>query len=299
MKDAIALSKNPASGRGYQRLGENVTKGRRDYHEAIDFYAEPKEEGPSGISLLDALSQPPALAASRGSKDQAALTAERMRPFVFGRNQWPSEPPELRGAMEAHFQRMIPVGNALMEAMAEAFDLQADHFRPLTDRSFWCARAIGYPTLPEGKDHLDEGASCGEHTDYGCWTILSQDDTPRVLEVQRSDGTWSQVDPVPGAFVVNLGDMLSVWTKGRFAATPHRVRQTQATYRTSIAFFFEPNYDAVIRPLETLEAPGESHSWAVADQTSALERRIGSGGLLYGEHLFGKVSSNFDFGEKS
>jgi len=302
-KEAIAVSRNPASGRGYQRLGENVTKGYRDWHEAIDFYAEPKEEGPGGVNLLNALSQSTALSASNGGSQgqsfkDVALAAEQMRPFVFGRNQWPSEPPELRGALEMHFQRLVPVGCALMEAMAEVFDLPADHFRPLTDRSFWCARAIGYPPLPEAEARVDVGVSCGEHTDYGCWTILSQDDTPDALEVQGSDGTWSKVNPVPGAFVVNLGDMLSVWTKGRFAATPHRVRQTRGTYRTSVAFFYEPNYDAIIRPLDTVEDPGESEAMALAHQTGSLHRIMESGGLVYGEHLYGKVSSNFDFGEQ-
>merc|ERR1712007_366332 len=129
-----------------------------------------------------------------------------------------------------------------------AFDLPEKYFQSLTNESFWCARIIGYPALQEAVGKV--GDSVGVHTDYGCWTILCQDDTPGALQVQRFDGTWIQADPIPGAFVVNLGDMLSLWTGSRFSATPHCVRHTQpGKYRTSVAFFFEPNFDAVIKPL--------------------------------------------------
>merc|ERR1712194_670800 len=151
---------------------------------------------------------------------------------------------------------------------------------------------IGYPPLQEAassRDADDVGISCGAHTDYGCWTILAQDDTPGALEVERLDGTWSTVDPLPGAFVINLGDMLSVWTGGRYAATPHRVRHTQRErYRTSVAYFFEPNFDAVITPL-----PGGGPGNSLAAASTAPLRRASQGGkLLYGEHLFAKLIGN-------
>jgi len=96
--------------------------------------------------------------------------------------------------------------------------------------------------------------------------------------------------------VVNLGDMLSVWTRRRFAATPHRVRQTRADrYRTSVAYFFEPNFDAIIHPLESVgtdEAPLFDASFM--GSTKPLDRAMQGGGLVYGEHLFAKVSSNFE-----
>mmetsp|Transcript_181337 Transcript_181337/g.575491 ORF Transcript_181337/g.575491 Transcript_181337/m.575491 type:complete len:117 (-) Transcript_181337:95-445(-) len=113
-----------------------------------------------------------------------------------------------------------------------------------------------------------------------------------------SDGTWTTVEPVPGAFVVNLGDMLSVWTQRRFAATPHRVRQTRRDrYRTSVAFFFEPNFDAVIHPLQNCALRGAAAA-SNADfehSTEPLRRAMRGGGLVYGEHLFAKVSGNFKF----
>lgn len=282
-KDKIAWSHCPEAGRGYQRLGENVTQGHRDWHEAIDFYAEVDERNVD----LQALSQ--------GSSGAEPCDIAGMRPLVFGRNRWPEKPEGFQAAAEAHFAAMTRIGQALMHAMADCFGTPPEYFDRLTDRSFWCARIIGYPPLqdaaPTTGDDCPVGLSCGEHTDYGCWTILAQDNTAGALEARMSDGSWVPVQPVPGAFVVNLGDMLSVWTRRRFSATPHRVRQTtRDKYRTSIPFFFEPNFDAVIDPLEGLGSEGAAAP--LVGSTAPLERAMAGGSLVYGEHLYAKVSSN-------
>lgn len=62
---------------------------------------------------------------------------------------------------------------------------------------------IGYPPLQEAAGDDDAagppvGISCGEHTDYGCWTLLSTDDTPGALEVRLRDGSWIVADPMQG-----------------------------------------------------------------------------------------------------
>ncbi|CAK0789638.1 unnamed protein product, partial [Prorocentrum cordatum] len=281
-KAAISMASDPAGGRGYQRLGENVTEGRPDWHEAIDFLAEPGE----GDIDFDGLGAWVGAAKLRG-----------MRRLALSRNLWPPQPAALRPAAEAHFARMRVLGQALMDATAQAFGLPPDHLAPLVDRSFWVARIIGYPPL--GGREADGVESCGEHTDYGWWTLLSQDETPGALEVRTAAGDWTTVEPLPGAFVVNLGDMLHVWSGRRFKATPHRVRQTQVgCYRTSVAFFFEPNFDAVIRPVGAPprdEAPSACGDGLSRDSDRALDRALGGAPIAYGEHLFDKISSNFSF----
>ncbi|CAE7265617.1 2ODD33 [Symbiodinium necroappetens] len=281
-KEAIALPAQSSTGRGYQRLGENVTLQKRDWHEAIDFYAEP---GPDAVELGRFADSPANMRESQ---------LEQVRAFVHARNRWPEEPAGFRRHAEGYFAEMRRVGDGLMDAMAVAFGMPPAQFRGLTDRSFWCARVIGYPALSEGKE---VGLSCGEHSDYGCWTILSQDDTPDALEVRFADGTWGKVQPRPGAFVINLGDMLSVWTKGRYVATRHRVRQTTREFRTSIAYFHEPNFDAEIRALEvTALRPGaDPAASSLVASTGPLKRGLEGGALIYGEHLFAKV----DYGHSS
>lgn len=86
--------------------------------------------------------------------------------------------------------------------------------------------------------------SCGEHSDYGCVTLLLADDTRGALQVRGKDGGWIAADPVRGMYVVNIGDMLELWTGGRWRSTRHRVVHGGGGYRVSVPFFWEPDWDA-------------------------------------------------------
>ena len=55
--------------------------------------------------------------------------------------------------------------------------------------------------------------------------------------------------PLDGAFVINLGNVMQIWTDGYFASTPHRVINRAGTDRYSIPFFVNPSHDASIGPL--------------------------------------------------
>lgn len=103
-------------------------------------------------------------------------------------------------------------------------------------------RIIGYPPLSSSPEK--EGISCGEHTDYGCVTLLLADNTHGALQVQDKYGGWINADPLEGAYVVNIGDMLERWTNGLWKSTRHRVIHGGANYRVSIPFFFEPDWVA-------------------------------------------------------
>ena len=62
----------------------------------------------------------------------------------------------------------------------------------------------------------------GAHTDYGSLTILLPDRGSKGLEIQGPDGTWEEVEPRDGAFVVNIGDLMAHWTGGRWTSTRRR-----------------------------------------------------------------------------
>jgi len=115
--------------------------------------------------------------------------------------------------------------------------------------------------------------------DYGCVTLLLADSTKGALQVLDSNGKWINADPIDGAFVVNIGDMMERWTNGLWKSTLHRVIHRGTQYRVSIPFFFEPNFDAVISPLPScVKATGGKPLFKDEE---------------YGEHLLGKIKGNF------
>jgi len=88
----------------------------------------------------------------------------------------------------------------------------------------------------------------GEHTDSGALTILLQDEHPG-LEVQRN-GRWHLVEPVAGALVINIGDIVQVWSNDRYRAALHRVIVADpSAQRYSIPFFLNPSYETTYEPL--------------------------------------------------
>jgi isopenicillin N synthase-like dioxygenase len=107
-------------------------------------------------------------------------------------------------------------------------------------------KLVRYPgSAPDGA-----GQGVGMHKDYGFITLLLQD-TVGGLQVARPDGSFLDVPPMPGAFVVNLGELLEVATDGYLKATSHRVVSPPGgKERFSVPFFYNPRLDAHIEPLE-------------------------------------------------
>ncbi|KAI8808050.1 hypothetical protein BJ742DRAFT_289274 [Cladochytrium replicatum] len=249
-KEEISIA-NGDLARGYQRLMQNITRYKKDYHEGIDLYAP-----------ID---------------DSHTLRKKGIKTMA-GENQWPSTPAEFRETYETYIEKLKKVGVATLRAMAMGLGLDENFFDKYVSDPFWGMRVIGYPPLAEGEAiDPDVGVSCGQHTDYGCLTILHTDETPRALQVMSKTGDWIDANPVPDAFVANIGDMFATWTNGLYAATLHQVVHRGQNFRVSVPFFFEPNFDALIEPLTFLN-PSSNEFEAV----------------VYGEHLLGKVTSNFD-----
>jgi isopenicillin N synthase-like dioxygenase len=105
-------------------------------------------------------------------------------------------------------------------------------------------RLLHYP--PREADSAAPGA--GEHTDYGSITLLLTDDAGG-LDVRRRDGTWVHAPPMADAFVCNIGDCLMRWSNDIYVSTPHRVTSPPGRDRYSVAFFLDPNPDALVECL--------------------------------------------------
>ncbi|XP_078361361.1 uncharacterized protein LOC144645678 [Oculina patagonica] len=157
-----------------------------------------------------------------------------------------SDLPGFAKAVKAYQAQLTELGFAMMKAIAFGLGLPVDYFVEKCSPPTCVLALWHYPPHPADTDSW----GVGPHTDYGMWTFLLQDDVGG-LEVEIAEGNWVEVKPIPGTFVVNLGDCLQAWTKGLYRATTHRVRRSIKKDRYSMPFFFNPNPGCIIEPIET------------------------------------------------
>ncbi|GAA2724314.1 MULTISPECIES: 2-oxoglutarate and iron-dependent oxygenase domain-containing protein [Streptomyces] len=219
--ERLAISNlNSPHFRGYTRIGDERTGGSQDWRDQLDIGAErePHVPGPGepGYWWLD------------------------------GPNQWPAALPELRTTALAWVERLGDVARRLLHELLASIGAPEDFYDDaFADRPHLHLKLVRYPgTAPDGA-----GQGVGWHKDYGFLTLLLQDQVGG-LQVDRGDGTPIDVPPLPGAFVINLGELLEVATNGYLKATNHRVISPAGSReRFSVPFFFNPRLDARIAPL--------------------------------------------------
>ena len=194
---------------------------------------------------------------------------------MLGPNQWPGLP-GFREDVMAYYAAVFAVGQRLLAGFAQALGEPPESLSRLVNCPPSQLRLIHYPFTPGVAD----APGIGAHTDYECFTLLLA--TGPGLEVMNQAGEWIDAPPVPGALVVNIGDMLEYWSGGRFVATSHRVRKV-AEERWSFPLFFALDYDTELRPLGQPDAEpirtGE-HLYAQTMQTFRyLRERVEAGAL--------------------
>ncbi|MFE9998205.1 isopenicillin N synthase family dioxygenase [Streptomyces avermitilis] len=219
--DRLAIDNvNSPHFRGYTRTGDERTGGSRDWRDQLDIGAERPVRIP-------------------GPGEPAYWWLE-------GPNQWPAALPELRTAALAWIDKLSAVAQRLLHELLTAIGAPAGFYDPVFgEHAHPHLKLVRYPG--SAGDGADQGV--GAHKDYGFLTLLLQDQVGG-LQVQREDGLFHEVPPLPGAFVVNLGELLEVATNGYLLATNHRVVSPPgATERFSVPFFYNPRLDARVEPL--------------------------------------------------
>lgn len=165
---------------------------------------------------------------------------------IHGRIPWPSAMPDLQPRMMAYYDKINKVGYELLRLFELSLDFPEDHLKQFFKKDMNSLRLLHYPPQKPDEDGVHLGARA--HTDTNAFTILAQDSNGG-LEVRNREGEWVGIPPIDGTFVVNVGEVLKVWTDGVFSSTLHRVINRSGNRRYSIPFFMYPSYDAVIRPL--------------------------------------------------
>ena len=186
------------------------------------------------------------------------VPAEEMAP-LRAPNLWPRRPAGLRPAWERAYRGFEDLARHLMHACALALGLDEDWFDRRMDRHFSVLSALHYPDQHEAPEpgQLRSGA----HTDFDALTILRPDHAPGRLQVMTRAGAWAEAPLVPGAFIVNIGDLLARWTNERWVSTLHRVvnppgDRAAGSRRLSLGYFQEVNPDVEVTALPGTVGPG-------------------------------------------
>lgn len=249
--------------RGYTAVGGEITRLRPDQREQIDFGEELPEVPPGpGVPVWLGLQGP---------------------------NLWPAEQPQLRAVVLEWLQATQAAAHRLLRAFVQALGQPADALDVLVrGRPNHRLKLIHYPG--QGQDQSGQGV--GAHKDGGILTLLLQDEVGG-LQVETAQG-WIDVPPRPGAFVVNIGEMLELATNGYLRANVHRVVSPRpGVDRYSVAYFYAASLDAEQVPLLRLpEHLARLATGPESDPDNPLFRHVGTNALK------GRVRSHLDVAQR-
>ena len=165
--------------------------------------------------------------------------------------------PDFDASTAQLFGAMEQFGHTLLEAVALFLGLERSHFAPLVRGGSSVLRLLRYPPVADAPPGAVMRA--GAHEDINTLTLLLGTQEAG-LQIQTRAGAWLDVNPEPGAVVVNVGDMLQRYTGGLLPSTTHRVRNPApgraAHARYSLPFFLHFRGDVELRVPPSLRARG-------------------------------------------
>jgi len=174
--------------------------------------------------------------------NDAGIGPEPTNPLI-GPNVWPAALPELRASVYPYFEAASACAEDLLRGFALGAGLDPEHFIRHRDRPVSRGSLQYYPPPPDGAAEDQFGVA--PHTDFGVLTVLCQDEAGG-LEIQRHDGGWIAMPPIPGTFVVNIGDLLHRWSNRRYRSTVHRVINSSGRERLSLVLAYDPNFETLV-----------------------------------------------------
>lgn len=260
-KDAIRMANSPHF-RGYTATGHEITRHHPDRREQIDIGAElPAREWRQGDPVWTRMQGP---------------------------NQWPENLPALKEITLAWSASLREIAVRLLRAFAEALQQPANALDGLIDGTpAQLLKLIRYP----GTGDPAQRQGVGAHKDAGILTLLHQD-THGGLQVERPEG-WIDAPPIPGTFVINIGEILELATNGYLRATNHRViAPPEGVVRYSIAYFLSPSLDGNVPLLPLPEHLASLAQGPESDPENPLFREIGPNAIK------GRLRSHLDVAER-
>ena len=218
-----AIKRTQENSRGY--FDDELTKNKLDWKRCFDFGAQ------------------------NGSLDNEGMD---------GSNQWPLEGQHssFENTMRDYFHQMEHLSAVLLGAICRSLGMDSDALKHYHDGNHTSYLRLNYyPKCP----NPDSTLAVHHHTDAGALTILFQDDAVTSLQVLKDD-EWHFIPPREGTFVINIGDMIQVWSNDEYKAPLHQVQANAEHERYSAPFFYNPAYKADVEPLGVSDKDKKFHT---------------------------------------
>nr|XP_039262910.1 2-oxoglutarate-dependent dioxygenase htyE-like [Styela clava] len=168
--------------------------------------------------------------------------------------------PEFYDSMKQFSEITKKLAVRILEVLSEGMKIKDKsylircHSRMSGKNNFTTLRSLYYPPILNDSTVKPNQIRLGEHTDFGSFTLLFQDQMGG-LEVKNQEGKFIEAKPISGTVIVNIGDILQLWSSRRLKSTEHRImipsdESKRRTHRQSIVYFVHPDFETKLRPIE-------------------------------------------------
>ncbi|MEW2113942.1 2-oxoglutarate and iron-dependent oxygenase domain-containing protein [Streptomyces sp. NPDC005474] len=193
----------------------------------------------------------------------------------YPRNKWPAQQPELQETALEYTGHMTRVAHEVLTVLAAVLGLPEDFFTSRSQRATWTQNVNWYPSLRAVGGVVEGQMRVGPHTDFGTLSLLDRQQGVGGLEVWNEAEGWFKPPFEEGTLVVNLGDLMNLWTDGRWRSLRHRVLAPNDSAPdeelVSLVYFFETDPDTEVVPLPAPAGGGAGMRPVIAGE-SILEK---------------------------
>ena len=187
---------------------------------------------------------------------------------LYGPNKWPDQPAGFKESILTYWRACDRVADVLLRMLAVILDVDKDWFLQKFEKPLTNITLLHYPPQTEDFD----GFGIHPHKDTDALTILVPDKVGGLMVRARNREEWIEVDAPDDALVVNIGDLLELWSGGYFVSTPHKVVNKSGAERYSFPYFVVPRFDTVVEPLKPQEEGFDRNSVHVGDVSREVWR---------------------------
>ena len=163
---------------------------------------------------------------------------------LYGQNKWPNIATDVRTPIMAYWNALTEVSERLIIALCNKMGVDQNILLSYMSDPLTNMTLLNYPPMPPQSDSW----GIHPHKDFNLLTLLAHDPIGG-LEVRNRNDEWLSADCPPDGMVLNVGDMLELWSGGRLLSTPHRVFNRSGKPRQSFPFFSKPRWDVTVKPL--------------------------------------------------